>query len=83
MKTLLIGGKRWLIKTLTDKKLIAVPAADEAEGADLKAERSRLGLGQRAMAERLGISQSSYSKLESGEQKRRLGAVVALARTLK
>ncbi len=83
MKTLIIGGKRWLIKSLTDKKLVAVPAAEDVKCEDLKAERLRLGITQRVMAGRLGISQSSYSKLESGEQARALGAIITLARSLK
>lgn len=83
MKTLIIGGKRWLIQSLTESKLVAVPAAEGVSGEDLKTERLRLQLSQRSMAQRLGISQSSYSKLESGEQERTLGAVVTLARSLK
>lgn len=81
MKTLLLGGKRWLIQTLTENRLVAVPA-DEGGCEDLRAERLRLGLGQRAMAMRLGISQGSYSKLERGQQKRNLAAVLTLARKL-
>lgn len=83
MKTLIIGGKRWLIQSLTESRLVAVPAAEDVNGEDLKTERIRLQLSQRAMAQRLGISQGSYSKLESGEQERTLGAVVTLARSLK
>lgn len=51
----------------------------EALSARIRSERERLGLTQREIAEKLGVSQVTYHRFESGANLPQLGTVFKLA----
>lgn len=73
------AGRPWRVTKCTASKLEAVPAES---GADLAAERARLGLTTRELAARLGISQSLLVKLETNQRHKALAATLAAAKKL-
>ncbi len=49
---------------------------------NLKEARHRMGLSQRALAQKAGVPQSHISKIEKGEVDLRLSSLIELARAL-
>jgi transcriptional regulator with XRE-family HTH domain len=54
----------------------------EGIGARLRAERARIGLSQRELARRLGVSPSLISQIESGQSKPSVGTLYAIVTEL-
>lgn len=59
-----------------------VPEALDAIGGRLREERKRAGLSQRKLAQRLGLSPSLISQLESGQTKPSVGTLYAIVTEL-
>lgn len=53
-----------------------------SSGARIEGARERLGMSQRALARRAGLSQSTLSRIESGERAPKMGEMILVASAL-
>ncbi len=62
--------------------MIHVTATSVSTGARIESARERLGMSQRALARKAGLSQSTLSRIESGDRTPKMGEIILVADAL-
>lgn len=62
--------------------MIHVTATSVSTGARIEGARERLGMSQRALARQAGLSQSTLSRIESGDRTPKMGEIILVADAL-